>query len=276
MIKRNITFGYKMTGGEIVVNEPEAAAVRQVFSLYLHGISLREIAGVMTVPYNEGTEWDKHKVKRIIDNPKYIGADGYQPLIDETDYTAANRLKTGKNTSTPLPCPEDIQVLRAAAYCRDCGGRFIRKINHSKGRWSCLNQNCDNKTALRDDGIKNAVSGLLNDIIQNPGILQTGQSPRPASLAANRLQNEVNREMSKAKPDTGHTQNLLLSLAAEKYAACVDTHTTFTLCAIFQNHEPANQFDRGLFDDTVQKVMVAGDGIITLRLKNGWTLPDKM
>ena len=272
MIKRSIPFGYMMVRGEIVINEPEAADVRRAFALYLQGASLRDIAGMMTVPYNEGAGWDKHKVKRILDNPKYIGAGGYQPLVEESDFLAAGRLKANKNTGTPLPCPQDIQALKAASFCYDCGGRFVRKAERTV-RWKCANSECDNKTLLSDEGIKSSVIMLLNNIIKDPGVLQVKKSPNREPLAVIKLQNEINREMSRAKPDAGIAKSLLLSLAAEKYAGCADTHSILALRAVFEGHKPADYFECELFDVAASKVLVAGNGNISIRLKTGQTLP---
>ncbi len=276
MVKRNIPFGYAMVKGEIVICEPEAEAVRQIFSMYLHEDSLREIAGAITVPYNEGTTWDKHKVKRILDNPRYTGAGGYPKLIDKADHVAAKRLKAGKNSRTPLPCPEDIQALKAAAFCHNCGGRFLRHPNyHGKVCWRCANSSCGNGNSMSDNEMKNAIASVLQHIIDNPGLLHTGPQLRPTPLAVTRLQNEINREMSKTQPDTNSTQKMLLSLAAEKYASCCDIQAALAFRALFENHEPASQFDRGLFVATVDKVFISDTGAVYLRLKNGQMIPDK-
>jgi len=262
-----------MVGGEIIANEPEAAAVRKVFCLYLSGVSLQDISGAMIVPYNDSVNWDKHKVKRILDNSKYIGMDGYPKLIDERDFLAAGRLKPGKCVSSPLPCSQEIQLLKAVAVCSECGKRFIRKPNrHGNARWRCLNQHCSSKISLLDDDLKHIVNALLNDIIRNSALLKASQPNHQEPIAVIKLQNEVNQEMSKARPGAD-TQKLLLSLSAEKYTACNDTHSTLAIREIFEKHEPADQFNCGLFVAAVGKVLVSRDAHITLRLKNGQVLP---
>ena len=274
MTRRNIPFGYEMVGGEIVINELEAAAVRTVFASYLSGKCLREIAEAMSLPYNAGVRWDKHKVKRILDNAKYVGEGGYSPLVAEGDFITAGKLKASKNVSNPLPCSQEIQLLKSAAFCNNCGGRFVREVNrHGSSRWQCASADCGNTSLLRDSGLQSAVTSLLNDIISNPAALTAGQPQRQDSLAVIRLQNEANREMSKAKPDTEHAQSLLLSLAAEKYAACADTHATLALRATFEQHTLTEQFDYALFAATVDKVLVGAGGSVALRLKTGQTLP---
>lgn len=47
---RNIPFGYSIVNGNITINLEEAAAVRQIFTLYIAGMSLKTIADQMTTP----------------------------------------------------------------------------------------------------------------------------------------------------------------------------------------------------------------------------------
>jgi hypothetical protein len=129
-------------------------------------------------------------------------------------------------------------------------------------------------TVLDDDETKQLACGTLNWIIDNPGVLHISQPLRPTPVAVTKLQNEINREMSKVKPDVSEAQNLILTLAAEKYAYCADAQADLAFRALFENHEPASQFDRGLFDSTVDKVFISATGAVSLRLKNGQILPE--
>ena len=86
MGNRKLPFGYQMRMGEIVRNEPEAKAVQDIFLQYTLGASLKEIAEQMrkTGPvYDEGKSWNKNMVARILENPKYTGADSYPNLVDK-------------------------------------------------------------------------------------------------------------------------------------------------------------------------------------------------
>lgn len=62
-----------MQNGEIATNPKEVLAVITIFSEYLKGKSLLEIAKQMDVPYSDGAVWNKNMVKRIIENEKYLG-----------------------------------------------------------------------------------------------------------------------------------------------------------------------------------------------------------
>ena len=77
MANRYIPFGYEITDAEIVIIEREAEVVRNVFSLYVQGNSLKSISdrlNLLPVSYaGDGRLWDKNIVKRILENKKYIG-----------------------------------------------------------------------------------------------------------------------------------------------------------------------------------------------------------
>ena len=78
MGNRKLPFGYQMRMGEIIRNEPEAKAVQDIFLQYTLGASLKEIAEQMSKngpSYDEGKSWNKNMIARILENPKYKGAD---------------------------------------------------------------------------------------------------------------------------------------------------------------------------------------------------------
>ena len=88
-----------MRDGEIVLRPEESVAVREIFDMYLRGMSLKSIAASMTVPYNVDKVWNKNMVSRILENEKYIGADGYPAVIEENMFRKANEIKQRKATA---------------------------------------------------------------------------------------------------------------------------------------------------------------------------------
>lgn len=72
MANRYIPFGYEIIDAEIVIIEREAEVVRNVFSLYVQGNSLKSISdrlNLLPVSYaGDGRQWDKNIVKRILEN----------------------------------------------------------------------------------------------------------------------------------------------------------------------------------------------------------------
>ena len=91
---RVIPFGYCMKNGEITTEPKEVYAVATIFSEYLNGKSLLQIAKLMEsekIRYNSDSDhWNKNMVKRIIENEKYLGTDKYPQLIDEDIFRQAN------------------------------------------------------------------------------------------------------------------------------------------------------------------------------------------
>ena len=76
MRNRSIPFGYYYQNGVLAVHPQESQTVRTVFMAYLSGEPLSKIAAHLTaklVEYLPGRwQWDKARVKRILDNTKYI------------------------------------------------------------------------------------------------------------------------------------------------------------------------------------------------------------
>ena len=82
---RNILYGYKFDNGKIAVDKHEAKIVNQVFTEYVKGLSLLKIANLLN---QKGIEylpnqvnWNKGKIKRIIEDKRYLGDDKYQRLL---------------------------------------------------------------------------------------------------------------------------------------------------------------------------------------------------
>ena len=104
--QRKIPFGYEIRGGQIQPHPQEADAVRYIFRQYQAGASLLAIAEDMTrqgLRYHQHTpEWNKSMVKRILENTKYTGADGYPHLVSDEDFAAAQSQRAARNTYAPL------------------------------------------------------------------------------------------------------------------------------------------------------------------------------
>ena len=80
-MNRMISFGYGYKDGKLIVVESEAEIVKNIFTDYINGKILKEIADELTIKgidfFNGKCCWNKNMVFRIIENKKYIGEDGY-------------------------------------------------------------------------------------------------------------------------------------------------------------------------------------------------------
>lgn len=105
--QRKTPFGYMVRDGETVPCPTEADAVQDIFTRYLAGATYNEIAERMSrgnTPYHQHTsQWNKHMIKRILENGKYLGTGGYPRLISDDEFLAVQLQKKTGLTSPPAP-----------------------------------------------------------------------------------------------------------------------------------------------------------------------------
>ena len=129
MTNRKILYGYQIQNGEIVVQEQEAANVKRVATLYSSDLSYQKIADTLNkdgIPFSmEAPLWNKHKIKRLLENPRYAGADGY-PAIMESDLFQMIQCSIQGKTAGRVK-KEKRPALELKEYLRcDCGGDLHR------------------------------------------------------------------------------------------------------------------------------------------------------
>ena len=230
---RNIPFGYIMQKGEIIAEPTESQAVKDIFKLYLDGKSMSEIARQMSISqisYNGITfDWNKNMVKRILENEKYLGKDGYPVLIDSETFYRANARKKSKATSVN-EISEELKIIRSLTYCKECGHRLSRiGGNTQTDKWDCRNIECSRfNYRLTDNMIKDILLHILNAVIANPDLLDTDSeiSAYTTNIKVKCQQNEINSLMANPEIDEGtdfrqrtieHNNNKDRSPSAEKY-----------------------------------------------------------
>lgn len=124
MMNRMISFGYGYKDGKLIVIEQEAEIVKSIFTDYINGKILKEIADELTIKgidfFNGKCCWNKNMVFRIIENKKYIGEDGYPEIISFEQYEAANAIKESK-ASRKTALPRETEELKKYVFCGQCG-----------------------------------------------------------------------------------------------------------------------------------------------------------
>ncbi len=273
MKNRTIPFGYMMQNGEITTNPTEVLAVITIFSDYLAGHSLLDIAKRMEVPYSEGAVWNKNMVKRILENKKYLGTHKFPQLILEEMFQAVNEKKSRKATSLCV-LPEDMKIVRNLAVCKECGGRLFRKNE----LWDCRNSGCYRFSfQLTDQMLTGAVLTVLNSAIANPSLLEcdseVGRYAPDAEII--RRENEIRHKMDAANPDYDRTKAEILELAQLKYSRCAYSDTpqkTAVLRDILAGKEQLNTLDTGLLKSCVERISVSHFCTVEVELINGVTI----
>lgn len=273
---RYLPFGYHIQNGALCIDETEAAVVRQVFEDYKAGISYRRIAESLTtqgIPYMKNrTDWNKHRVKRMLENSRYCGSDSFPPIIPANTFGAVAALIGQKSQGEPLS--EELDSIRSKAVCGACGAKYKRD-GRSKNyeAWCCSAEGRITPKRITDQALLESVTAILNTIIREPSLLQL-PSPHQEnySLDVARTENQINRELEKSEVDSDYIKLLIFGCAAAKYEACADTepeYLTSQLLAIFEGHPPLEAFSIQLFEDAVKQVTIDADGSLWLRMSNG-------
>ena len=275
MRNRSIPFGYHYQNGIMAVHPQESQTVQAVFAAYLGGEPLSKIAAHLTtklVEYLPGHwQWDKARVKRLLDNAKYTGESDFPPIIKERDFQMAHQKKESANTNRQ-PVDEDVKLFKGLAHCHHCGGSMVRRMDsrfENPVTWKC--PRCDYFLPLPDEEFKRRVFLLQQRLVDKPLLAEKEEETIPvASMEARRLTNEIFRKLDSGNFSEDELVNLALQCAAKNYEAISSArHITERLTATLLHTGPLSAFDRELFQRTVSEIHFTRKGEILLKLQNG-------
>lgn len=271
-----------MRNGEIQPKPTESKAVQNIFQAYLNGSSLLAIANWMSsqgIPYN-GIDfvWNKNMIKRILENEKYLGRNGYPAIIDEDMFCRANMRKKIKST-TVVEISEELQAIRSLTYCAECGHRISRigGNTHSE-KWDCRNPECARFShRITDQMLIGAILNTLNTVIANPNFLDADSeiSRYTPSIEVTRQQNEVSRLMDALNVDFEIAKEEIFKLAELKYDCCTYSdkpQKTTQLRRVIENYEQLNTLDIGLLKSCVSRILVSHFCTVEIEFINGVTI----
>lgn len=142
MSNRLLPYGYRVHDGRLMIDGAEAIVVKEVCKMRASGMILSEIADKLNlrgIPFYETAGWDKHKVKRLLENDRYIGKDGYPPILSEDELLTARNYKY--RAETEHVCPPTIQKLKNIMVCEECGAKLYRIFSKKSKKtpivWQC-------------------------------------------------------------------------------------------------------------------------------------------
>lgn len=72
---KHTPYGYDIVGGKAVINEEQAAAIRQTYENYLSDMSMTQAARAAGINMNHSG------VKRLMLNPRYLGDEFYPAIL---------------------------------------------------------------------------------------------------------------------------------------------------------------------------------------------------
>lgn len=274
MSLRYIPYGYKFEDGRPVPHPDESQTVREIFTRYCAGESLKAIAEGLTqrqIAYIPGkTDWNKARIKRMLENSRYAGEGEYPAIIEKEQFVAANLMKDSANKCKATVGPE-IKLFKEFVVCAECGLPLKRRVDSrftESVSWKC--ETCGWAVRLGDEDLKHRVISLINRLIAAPPLAQEDEPPQEVySLEGKRLLNEFHRAMDNHSSEE-ELLELVLQIMAEKYTALADAPAiTARLVADFSKAQPKSIFQKEIFLRTVRHVRLSADGKIALELQNG-------
>lgn len=266
MKNRRFPYGYEMQNGLIVICLKEADTVKQIFSQYLNGKNLKNIAERLTenqiefLPGEYG--WNKSRIKRMIEDERYIGDDTYPAIIDKDIFQKANFEKNSRRTNISPVVTAEKKLLTHKVICADCRRRLFHSTDSrlkNSEKWFCKNEDCKFSVYMTVAELEHEITEILNLLISTPKFTEYEEADIQAepSLEIIRMENEIERQLESIDFDKNEIQNMILQCAAKKYDECKSVrHITERLKADFENRSPLSAFNTDLFERTVSAVII--------------------
>jgi DNA invertase Pin-like site-specific DNA recombinase len=186
----HIPLGYKIECKKYVVDEPRAAIVREVFDLFVGGMSVSAIRRLLAgrgIRNANGAQISRHALERMLRNKRYIGVYTYDdieveggiPAIVSNDVfeEAVRRLEirtTGPKSSSVYAD----YLLSGKLFCGDCGGSMTGESSNGKSGKTYYYYACPTHRRhgdcemprVRKDWIERATVKDAVDLLSNPDV----------------------------------------------------------------------------------------------------------
>lgn len=282
MANRYVPFGYEIIDAKTVIVEREAEVIRNVFSLYVQGNSLKTITerlNMLSISYaGDGREWNKNMVKRIIENKRYSGEKGYPMIIPIETIELALKCKDKRSTEVNPENKNKLDVYHQKTYCAVCGARMKRK-NACSGRyrkvyWQCADRQCvGGQHMFIEKTLDNIMTEFLNEISEDLTLVEHREErDYEKDTEVIRMTNEMHELMQCPNADAGDVINRIMELAIKKFELCTvgdNTEVTKkiqTELAIFPQKE---NVDGKMVGKIVKSIRMHPDKRVWVQLING-------
>ena len=259
MTNRKILYGYQIQYGEITVIPHEAEIVQRIVTLYLNGLSYQKISDTLnhdTIPFSaEAPLWNKHKVKRLLENPRYTGTDGYPAVIEPDVFDTIQRIIQEKTSNYTRAEKRPAQRLKEYLRCGDCGGRLLGMGGKGQRRDALylLCERCGMPVTLPDAGLTDEVS---RQMAEHDAPAEESYAPSADTV---RLTNAINRGLERPdKPED--IVSLILQGASARYDCCPAPTESEPDC------RPA-EVDLKRFGQVVSHITIMGENNIQVHFK---------
>lgn len=278
---RTILFGYKKEQFAYFIEETESQLVREIFTRYISGETLLQIANDFTVRqvtyYKGKNTWTKNAIRRIIENEHYCGDMDYPPIIKKEEFIEANSKRLLKG-GTREKDSKEIAWLKEHSYCEQCGKRFSRRSHwsHSREKWG-YGCGCSQDVYIDDAYFFNKINTVINKVINAPKMLSVDDATKryEPTLDIIREGKEINRMLEQPNPQFAVIKAAIYQSVSNKYSVAeMDTSGEFTALLIdhFEQIEHVDNFNLELLIKTVERISVKKNGEIIVTFNNKATV----
>ena len=193
MVDTNRLLGYdKDSKGNLIINQEQAKIVRQIYKLYLNGISGYKIAQMLndqSIPTYNKKPWSSHRIIRIISNEKYAGdclmqksfvadngrqiinrgqkdkyyiEDNHPAIITRLDWEAAQQIRESRIKKT--------YPFSSMLRCPFCGASLSRVVHEGQWvSWICATYLHKGKAMCQGMRI---TDGILQELVKDIHIIE--------------------------------------------------------------------------------------------------------
>ena len=259
MSNRKILYGYQIQYGELAVIPQEAETVQRIATLYLNGLSYQKISDILNhdaVPFStEAPLWNKHKVKRLLENPRYTGADGYPAIMNQDDFDTIQRIIQEKTSNYTKAENRPVQRLKEYLRCGTCGGRLLGMGGKGQRR-DTLHLRCERCKMLVTLPDADLINEISHQMAEHDTPTEEAYIPSADTV---RLTNAINRGLEHPdKPED--VVSLILQGVSARYDCCPAPTESETF------NRPA-EVDFKSFGQAVSHITITGENIVTVYFK---------
>ena len=273
---RNFPFGYTMKNGKIRVNEKEAETVQMIFREYIGGTALKKIADFLTLCKTEylpeESQWNKSRVKRVIEDSRYMGNDKYPQIIDRDIFETANIIKLQRKTNGNCIINAQNRPITNSVRCGICGAGMIHitdRRSKNPEKWKYNNEKCRFSTNITLETVMGSITQLLNMLIQNLDKIQnieTTDIPDTTKFSEKELYLITeNRNMNKKE-----LQEQIFRYASDRYDCDTNKeYITERIRADLKKRGLLSDLSVELFEKIISYTIIDRNGTVSIVLKNG-------
>ena len=266
MAIRTTLYGYQVENGRTILHTEEANIVKRVFSLYIEGKTLNNIASMLTeekvVYFQDEVKWNKNTINRMIENEKYMGNEIYPMIISPSLFNQAKTVKERKSCKQETHTPE-VELFREITVCGKCGSRY-KRVNTwgTREKWMC-SKGCKCSIYIDDAILEDAVTGNLSMVVKNPDLLNvTADSQYMPTIDVTKEENELIRLFEQPKLNFSVVAKCILQGAKVRFDCCDYDNGELTE-ELKDEISSIDKIDYRIMKEYIKQIRVQPDGRIT-------------